>query len=249
MSEQDQFLKDLEQENKGPDILEAPLEPEKDKEEIPEIKQDDEEKLANRRERRLAARLQAERESSIALAARLEAITEAQKFRQESNTSDHFKGVERIYGTNSPEAIEATELLKKALLDAKEAAKKEALEAFQEERQREAVAVQKEEQHLDSMLEELEDEYGVDLTSDGSEAVRKGFFKYLEKLSPKDNDGNIIAYADPHAVWGEFQSKFKKSDNRAKDLSSRSMVQSGASKDTKLSDDVNERFLKENGII
>jgi len=96
------------------------------------------------------------------------------------------------------------------------------------------------------MLESVEDEFNVEL----SKPQQKGFLELLEKLSPKDKQGNVIAYADPSAVWEEYQSRTKKKpDTRAKDLSSRSMTTSQTSKESTLNNDATERFLKENGIL
>ena len=69
-------------------------------------------------------------------------------------------------------------------------------------------------------------------------------------MSPKDREGNVVSLADPYAVFEIFSEKLQKgTDNRAKSLSSRSMVQSGATKDSTLKDDAMERYLVENGII
>jgi hypothetical protein len=199
----------------------------------------------NRRERRLAEKLQAEREASIALAAKLDAITQAQTSRN-SEEAEFLSVAERIYGTTTPELREATELLKTALLGVKEEAKREALAEYQKIRQQEQEAVSKAEQRIDSLLEDLEDEYNVDLTSG---AHRTEFLKLMEKMSPKDNDGNIVEYADHHAVWEIYQEKMnKRAPNPAKDLAARSVTQSAGAKDT-ATDEANIRWLKENGII
>ncbi len=247
MSEQDEFLKELEvKADERADTfgnLEVPAEEAKD----PEDPETQPESVKDRRHRRLEEKLQAEREANIALNERLRVLAEV-KAEQDTEASEYLKSVERIYGTDTPEATAATELLKTALKGAKEEAKAEALAALREEQQKAAQEVAKEEQAIDSMLEELEDQYGIDLTSKSSEATRRAFLTTLEKMSPKDSDGNIIAYADPHGVYEYLQSK-KKPDTRAKDLASRSMTQSGASGESKLAVDATERFLRENGII
>ena len=242
--EKAEFLKEFEP--KKDDILDEPLNPEVKEEVVIKEELEEKESLSNRQLRRMREKLQAERESSIALAARLEALTESQRFRSENEPSEYLKSIERIYGTNSPEAIEATELLKSALKGVKEEAKREAQEAFREEQRQSQEAVRKEEQRLDSFIEEIEDENNVIL----SETQKRGFFQLLEKMSPKDASGEIVAYADPSSVWEIYAEKTqKKPDNRAKDLSSRSMVSSGTSKESKLEDDATARFLKEQGII
>lgn len=243
---QEEFLKDLvpPQENdpfaQVPEPVAAELSPEPAKE--------DEDDKANRRERRLQAKLQAERESSIALAARLEALTEAQKFSRESSPSSFEEKASRIYGTATPENAAATELLIASIKEASQAAKQEALSELREEQRKTAEATKKEEQNLDRMVEEIEDENGVTL----DQPTQTGFFQLLEKLSPKDTQGNVIAYADHHAVWDEYQARKQRAqppNNRAKDLASRSMVNSGSSPAANLDANVNEKWLLENGLI
>lgn len=253
MNEQEQFLKDLEpkegdgqlnhfEDSSTVEAAQAKTD-EKDEEEAPED-------VKNRAHRRLESKLRAEREANIAMAARLETLSEAKKFQAESEPSEHLKSVERIYGMDSPEGVAATELLKSALAGVQKKATDDALSIFREEQRKAAEAVKNEEKALDSMLEEIEDEYGVDLTSAKSEEMRKGFLKRLQKLSPKDADGNILHFADPMAVWEDFQSKIpKKTENRAKDIGSRSMVQSNATDTTKAGISQMESFLKEQGII
>ncbi len=262
MNEQDQFLRGLESDqDKGIDILDQPLgptgsAPAKDDElgatgatGKAEGDEDDDDlgtiKPRNRRERRLVNKMTAERESAIFLAGKLEARTEATKAITEE--SDYLKSVERIYGNDSPEAQIATDLLKKAIIGAREDAKNSAIAEMRAERQREQEAVASANRELDSVIDDIEDTYDVTLTP----VQQKGYFQLLHKMSPKDVDGNIANYADPHAVWEVFQDKIQKrgTDNRAKNLSARSMVQSGASKDSTLADDSSLRFLKENGII
>lgn len=240
MNEQDKFLKDLES-GEEKTILDLPLEPEKVEE---AVEKDDEPEFRNRRERRLAAKLQQERESSIRLAERLATLSEAQKSKEDAS-EDYLRSVEKIYGTDTPEAVAATELLKSALKGVAEKSKREALEEWRLEQRKAKEEEQKELETLDNMVDELEDTYNVELTP----TQKKGYFQLLEKMSPKDENGHVIAYADPNSVWDVFQERIKKTDNRAKELSNRSMVQSGASQGSKLTDDSHARYLRENGII
>lgn len=253
MNEQEQFLKALEENSTEVDILEQPLTPEAPAptENEPEAPVDDSEndgdepKAKNRRERRLLKKLQEEKESSSFLAGKLAARSEAE--RSVSEESDYLKTVESIYGNATPEAQLATDLLKKAIVGARDDAKRAAIEEWRSERQREQEEMQKAEGQLDAIVEELEDTYDVTLTP----TQEKSYFQLLQKMSPKDRSGNVIEYADPHAVWEIFQEKItaKRTDSRAKDLSARSMVNSGASKDSTLQDDTTARALQELGII
>jgi hypothetical protein len=201
----------------------------------------------NRRERRLMEKLQAEREAAIALAAKLEAITQSQQARSEQ--AEFLSVAERIYGTQTPELREATELLKTALLGVKEEAKREALSEYQLLRQKEQEAIINAEKRIESLLEEIEEKHNTDLSENS--AHRTGFLKLLEKMSPKDSNGKIIEYADHHAVWEVYQDKVNRSKptNPAKDISSRTMVESNQSKDGSINNDATLAWLKENGIL
>lgn len=262
MNEQEQFLKGLDDDqNKKIDILDLPLgptggAPAKDDTTgatgatgaTGSAEGDDGEgaKPRNRRERRLVKALQEERESSIFMAGKMAAVSDAKKAVTEE--SDYLKAIENLYGTSTPEAILATDLLKKAIIGAREDAKRDAVEEIRAERQREIQEQMAANKELDSIIEDLEDTYDVTL----NENHQKSFFQLLHKMSPKDRNGEVIGYADPHSVWEVFQEKISKNkgtDNRAKNLSARSMVQSGASKESTLSDDSQARFLRENGII
>lgn len=258
MNETELFLKDLENDqNRGTDILDMPLVEDPTKVEETTTKteegttdevvegEDGDLKPRNRRERRLMRKVQAERESNIFLSGKLQAREEAKT--SISEESDYLKSVERIYGNETPEAQIATDLLKKAIIGAREDAKREAIEEIRSEREREKQAQAQAESVLDGFIEDIEDTYDVDLT----EAQEKSYFQLLQKMSPKDSEGNVIDYADPHAVWEVFQERLQKrgTDTRAKVLSNRSMVQSGASKESTLTDDAHGRFLRDNGII
>ncbi len=248
MNEQEQFLSGLEED--GSSVLDQPLDPTTTEEAVAteEMSQEDVLAFRRRREKRLEEKLQAERESNIAMAAKLEVITDSQAVRKEPG--QYLSAVERIYGTESPEAREATEILKAALQQVEESAVEKAYARYQEQTQAETQAVQAAEVELDNFLEDIEDEFNVDLTSKEAEAQRKGYFKLLERMSPKDRDGNITSYADHIAVWEEYQERTKKKpDNTARNLASRSMTQSGSSSDSNVMNDALTRQLMENGII
>lgn len=241
-NETEQFLKDAEV-----SIVDQPINPETTpvlEPKKPLVEEDS--NLSNRRERRMAEKLQAERENNIALNARLQALADARQSRDEDGARDYLKSVERIYGTASPEAQEATSLLKDALKGLEEQATTRALEKFREEQQQSRDLARKEEQRLDSFIEDIEDEFNVSLT----EEQQKGFFKMMERASPKDVDGNIIEYADPVFVWERYQEKLQKNtDTRAKDLSARSMTPGGTTDTTQTTTDAEFKFLRDNGII
>ncbi len=239
---EEQFLQDLDVPQD--DIMNRPLNLEGTEAPVAaEAPAPKDEENGNRRERRLQQKLQAEREAGIAMAARLEALTEAAKLREGSEAASFEKLAERIYGNQTPENAEATKLLVDALKEVEKSSTTKALEQFREEQRKAQAEVAKEEQVLDGMVEDIEDEYGVTLDKPTQDA----FYGLLSKLSPKDSDGNIIAYADHHAVWDELKSRKQSAQpNRAKDIASRSMSK-GAPADTKLEDDSVRRFLQAQG--
>ncbi len=228
-NEQEEFLKDLEREQET--VFEQV--PEQETAPVTEPEKESEEEKFNRRERRLQAKLKAERESSIALAAKLEVLTAAKSLTSENQAADYLTKVERIYGTDSPEAVAATDLLKNAFQDVEKRSTERALELFREEQRNERDSVANEEQVLDNMIDEIEDENSLSVDA----PTKKAFFSLLEKLSPKDSDGNVTQYADHRAVWEELQSRRRPVDTRAKDLAARSMVKTGASPSTSVEDE------------
>lgn len=238
MNETEQFAKENES------ILDQPLTP--DAPAVAEEKTDEEpeEEPKNRSERRLREKLEKERVANIELNARLNALSEAQKFRQDE--ADPYEAVTKIYGTDTAEAQAATEILKNALRGVEERSKSSALDEFRQERQREQEEVRKAGERLDSYIEEIEDEHNVSFTPQ----MQKSYFTLLEKMSPKDSDGNIIEYADPHSVYELFSEKLqKRTDSKAKDLSSRSMVNGNSGSQSVIEDDAAKRILREAGII
>lgn len=248
MNEQEKFLADIQSDQNQPiDVLDQPFAgaPEKAADPADDDNDVDNLKPKTRRERRLMRKLEEERESAIFLSGKLAGQTEAKSLITEE--SDYLKAIEKIYGTDTPEAILATDLLKKAIIGAREDAKRSALDEFNSRVQQDNEAKTRLQRELDSFIDDIEDTYGVELSS----VQEKGFKQLLTKMSPKDKDGNIIAYADRHAVYEAFQDKLKSngSSNRAKEISARSMTQSGASKESTLPDDATTRFLSENGII
>ena len=246
MNEENQFLDEFKTDEGKADVLEAPLAPVQE----PDGSQDegddvDDEDPKNRYQRRLKERLAREREANIALNARLQTIADSQRTRTDE-AADYLSQVERIYGTNSPETKEATELLKSALRSVEDRATERALQMFREEEQRREEEVVEARERLESMIEEIEDTTGIAF----NQTTQTGFLTMLEKMSPKDSEGNIIEYADHHAVWEAYQaSRQARKDTRAKDLAARSMTTSAGSTSSTLSSDSNERWLKEHGII
>lgn len=208
----------------------------------------------NREAKRAKRALQAEREANIALTERIKVLSEVQKFNQETGSSKELASdITRIYGNDTPEAREASRILKEALDRNLEQAEERALRRLQEVREAEVVAQKEAESFIDNELAALEDEYDVDLTSDSpaGRKHRREFLELVQKASPKDQDGNIKEYADFSEIFEIYQSRLEKPDNsRQRQVASRSMTRSGSSSTQKSVEQTsNEQWLKDRGII
>ncbi len=246
LNEQQKFLEELD--IKPANVLDQPFNEPSESSDEGGAKSEEElaEELKNRHIRRMEKKLRDERESNIALNARLQGIAEAKGLTESTEESDYLKVVEKIYGTQTPEGIAATELLKTALQRLEESASTKAYDRLEQERGNESQAVAREEDKLDSMMESIEDEFNADFSNP---TVKNGFLNLLEELSPKDEDGNIIEYADGAKVYQLYEASTKRSNVRAKEISGRSMTRGGSSGGSKLETSAAEQFLKENGII
>ncbi len=204
----------------------------------------------NRRHRRIEAKLQAEREANIHLNARLEALSEAAQFAKETGGLTVDERLIRLYGDDE-NGRKAAQLTQSLLEDTAKRARAEALDEMREQERRESREVAENESLIDENLEALEDEHGIDLTSNSPQG-RKNRTEYLnmvERLSSKDEDGNIQEYADFNEVFDVYQRTRSKPDSsRQKDYASRGQVHSGGSA-TKAADTAGENYLRQHGII
>jgi hypothetical protein len=236
------FLNDIPQ-NNVPDFFQVPEK---------EVETDDEDDLANvpeslknRRHHRLERMLSEEKEARIRAEAKAEAISDARKMSQESGVDEELV---RLYGADNKEAIQ----LHQALLDRTlSKAEDNAVARMRAEQEREAEEVKRYENLIDTQFESIEDEYNVDLTSNAPAArrARNDLIEMMNKLSPKDENGNITAYADFGAAWDILQSQKEKPDNtRNKDIASRGMTKSGSADNTISEHEAGRRQLRAMGI-
>lgn len=204
----------------------------------------------NRHHRRIEVKLQAEREANIHLNARIEAMTEATKFAKENGALSIDQRLLKLYGDDE-NGRQAAQITQSLLQEAAAQGETRALEKLREEQRKEAAEVKREEEFIDESLEELEDESGVDLTSNSPEGRknRTQFLNLVERLSSKDEAGNIKDYADFDEVFDVFQKTRTKPDSsRQKDIASRGQVRSGNTS-VKAGDVAGENYLKQHGII
>lgn len=147
-----------------------------------------------------------------------------------SDVEDVVKAFSTIIGNDTPEKVKALETLKKTLEGSDERASKKAIERFKEQAQEAEQARAKEDaaalEELNIGFEQIEDEYGVDLTADTKS--RAAFMEYLRKVSHKNAEGEVDHFADIPSAWEEFQEKNKRisQPTRAKQLAARGMTRS-----------------------
>lgn len=136
----------------------------------------------------------------------------------------------RIIGNDTPEKVQGVRDMKDLLMGLTGKAKAEAL-AELESRQNQALEADREaERELETAFDNIEESYDVDLTSRNPLAVklRQEFVSYVERIAPKDRNGDIRDYPDMNAAWEDFSERRKLTaqPNRAKELASRSMARS-----------------------
>lgn len=206
--------------------------------------------LKNRHIRRLEAKLTREREANIELAARETARSEYEKFHQQTKDLTVDESLLTLYGDNDNgrKAAQITQ----ALLDKTAArAKEEALAEFRNAQSEASQEVERYGNVIEESLEEIEDTYNVDLSgsTEQSKQTRNSFLTMVQKLSPKDSDGNIESYADFDSAWELFQERQQKANTRNKELASRGTVRSAANVEHKTQVTEQEKWLRDQGII
>ena len=136
----------------------------------------------------------------------------------------------RLIGNDTPEKAQMVKEFKDILGNLKGEARAEALAEI-ESRQNASIQADKEaEEELENAFDNIEETYDVDITSNSPLAVktRKEFVSFVERIAPKDRNGDIVDYPDMTSAWETF-SEIKKATStpsRAKELASRGMSRS-----------------------
>lgn len=136
----------------------------------------------------------------------------------------------RLIGNDTPEKLAMVREFKSILGDLKGEARSEALAEIESRNQAQVQADMAAEQELKDAFDFIEENYSVDLSSNAPTAkkVRQEFVSFVERIAPKDRNGNIVDYPDMTSAWETF-SEMKKATapvSRAKELASRSMSRS-----------------------
>lgn len=156
-----------------------------------------------------------------------------QRFKEEIKEINLPESFVKLVGNDTGEKVQVLKDLSNYFGTLKGEARKEAIEEFQQKLQDEAKqaaeADQKAVSELYSGFEAIEEEHNVDLTSNTAQAQRtqEAFKEYLRKISPKDANGEVTAFADIPAAWETFSQQNKpRSASRAKELASRGLTRS-----------------------
>lgn len=148
----------------------------------------------------------------------------------------------RIIGNDTPERVQAIKDFKKYLSSIEEKGAQKALSTIQQQQEEERKAEAEASEALDNGFESIEESYGVDLTSNNptSKKMRTDFIEFIKRVSPKDENGNVVQFPDIPETFALFQEVNKSkspSNSKAKELASRSMARSGDSSNTPVSKD------------
>lgn len=161
-----------------------------------------------------------------------------QQFRSEttgsSDVEDVIAAFTEVVGNDTPEKVRALKALEKTLQGSDERASRKAIEQFQlqqqEAIQQQAEAEEQAQEELDNYFDEIEDVYGVDLSSNTTSAkqMRSQFIDYVRKIAPKDASGEVSAFPDLVASFEVFQEQVKRAPaTRAKEFANRGIARSG----------------------
>ena len=215
----------VDKDKKEVDILNPTPEPvvAPDKDEDEDVPDD----VKNRRHRRLEAKLQAEREANIALNERVKVLSEVEKFTKE--TPEVNPDIAKMFDASDVGKENALRL-SRIIAEAEQRAEERVFERLNSVQDSEKVQVKEAGDFIDKQLESIEDTYGVSLPL-GSRQTNE-FLQLIEDLSPKDESGEIVEYADFDRTFELYQGlqKANKPDNsRQRAVSSRGMQRSSSS--------------------
>lgn len=146
----------------------------------------------------------------------------------QAGTEDSFKEAMDAFtaaiGNDTPEKVSALTALQKALSGLDQRASEKAIAHIEQIQAKQIEADKKADEELSNGFESVEEQFEITFTKE----KKKQFAEFLEKVAPKDENGEIIAYPDFIATYETFEklNKLSQPPNRAKELASRSMARS-----------------------
>jgi hypothetical protein len=151
--------------------------------------------------------------------------TAERKFKDEVEEINLPSSFVELIGNDTPEKRKVLKDMSDYMTSIPEKAQQQFLEKQAEIAQKQTQAEQAAQEELESSLEQIEEDYKVDLSA--GKALRTQFIEYVRKIAPKDENGDVSAFPDLVASFEEFQEKNKRPATRAKELASRGMTRSG----------------------
>ena len=202
--------------------------------EVPIVDEPEEKPLAYHEDPKLRRYI----EKEIAKATANLSPKEETRFREDVREDGFVKAFETIIGNDTPEKVNALRMLK----DEVEGIRKEARSA-REELQAEKQADLDAERELAQGFEDIEDKFDVNFTQ--NKKLRSDFVDFIEKIAPKDEQGEIKDYPDFEQTFALFQEINKKPQNvRNKELASRGMNRGGEATSAPIPQDTSWRGVE-----
>lgn len=196
--------------------VETPVEEPKEKKPLPFNKDPKIQKYLDKREKEIEERL------SSKFGDRKETIQAPDTRMEEVLT--------RIIGNDTPERVQGIKDMKELLTGLTGKAKAEAIAELESRQNAEVEADREAEQELETAFDNIEENFDVDISSNNpiAKKTRQEFVAFVEKIAPKDRNGDIVDYPDMNSAWEMFDERRKSTatPSRAKELASRSMARS-----------------------
>lgn len=145
---------------------------------------------------------------------------------EEINLPDSFV---RLIGNDTQEKVDTLKDLSKYFATLKGEARQEFLSEMKAQEQAKVAADTKAQEELDESFNDIEETYGVDISSNTASAkqLRSQFIEHVRRVAPKDENGEVAMFPDMLGAFEDFQEKNKRpSASRAKELASRGMTRS-----------------------
>jgi hypothetical protein len=157
---------------------------------------------------------------------RMAEFTPAESKQEQKKENDEVvDALTAVIGNDTPEKRRAIQALQDRL---DEGARK--ITEWEQREQQAEIADREAEEELATAFDNIEENFGVDITSNVplAKKTRAEFVSFVEKIAPKDRNGDIVDYPDMNSAWETFSTLRKSTaqPNRAKELASRSMARS-----------------------
>lgn len=158
------------------------------------------------------------------------------------SNEDFEEVLTRVIGNDTPERQAAIKDWLRTQSAREEKIIERARSLWQQEQQQIAEEEKAAEDELIQGFENIEDTFSVDITGSSPSArkLRAEFVDFIEKVAPKDSNGDIIEYPDFEQTFEIFQERAPKpSNSKAKDLASRGAARSETAETTKVDSPMN----------